>query len=96
MDLVGLVIQLASGAIAGSLAGSRLERIDLGLFGNMLAGAVGGALGGQIVERSMGAASTAGAASLDFGTLAVQVVSGGVGGCAVMAIVGVLSRLFAR
>jgi hypothetical protein len=100
MDIVSLIIQLASGAIGGNLAGSLLKKLSLGLLGNSLAGIVGGALGGQILERAIGLAPTiatgAGAGAPDVGAVVSQIAGGGVGGAVMMVIVGLLRSAFAK
>lgn len=96
MDIVSLLIQLASGAVGGNLAGSVLKKMSLGLLGNTLAGIVGGGLGGQILERVLGVGATAATSGLDLGSLISQVAGGGVGGGVLMVIVGILRKLFAK
>ena len=49
MDLLPLIIQLASGAVGGNVAGSLMKNMSLGTLGNSLAGILGGGLGGQIL-----------------------------------------------
>lgn len=96
MDFVSLVVQLASGAVGGNLAGSLLKNLSLGGFGNSLAGMVGGALGGQILERAINYTPVAGASSLDVGAIISQIAGGGVGGAVLMVVVGLLRSAFAR
>ena len=69
MDLIGLLIFLAIGAVAGWLAGVLFKGGGFGLVGNMLVGVVGaviaghlfpgilpiGGLPGQIISASLGA-----------------------------------------
>lgn len=95
MDLTSLLIQLASGALGGNLAGSVLKSLSLGLLGNSLAGLVGGGLGGQIIGGLLGI-STGVPGALDIGSIIGQVASGGVGGGIVMAIVGLLRNMLAK
>ena len=97
MDIASLLIQLASGAAGGNIAGSLLKNMSLGTLGNTLAGIVGGGLGGQILERSIGlsqAAASGGA--FDLGSIVAQVAGGGAGGGILMVIVGLLRRVFAK
>lgn len=98
MDIISFIVQLASGAIGGNLAGSLLRSLSLGGFGNSLAGMVGGGLGGQILERAIGLAPAAatGAGALDVGAIVSQVAGGGVGGAVSMVIVGLLRAAFAK
>ncbi len=98
MDIASLIIQLASGALGGNVAGSLLKKISLGTLGNTLAGVVGGCLGGQILERSIGLSQVPASAAggFDIGALVSEVAGGGVGGGVLMVIVGLLRRVFAK
>ena len=48
MELVPLLIQLASGAVGGNLAGKLLPNNSLGTIGNSIAGIAGGGIGGYL------------------------------------------------
>ena len=96
MDLTSLLIQLASGAAGGNIAGSLLKNQSLGTLGNTLAGIVGGGLGGNILNSALGIGKVAGATGLDIGTIVSQVAGGGVGGGVLMIIVGILKKMFAK
>ena len=75
MDIVSLLIQLASGALGGNIAGSVLKNMSLGTLGNTLAGIIGGGLGGQILERAIGLGPAAAGAGLDLGAIISQVLT---------------------
>jgi uncharacterized membrane protein YeaQ/YmgE (transglycosylase-associated protein family) len=84
-----LIIQLVSGAIGGNVAGALLKGKNLGALGNSIAGIVGG----------VGAAQGLNAAGVDLagmmgggdlGSIISSIVSGGLGGGVLMAIVGLL------
>ena len=94
MDLITLLIQLASGALGGNLAGSLFKNISLGTLGNSLAGIVGGGLGGQILGSLLNLPTVSG--GLDPMTILSQVLSGGAGGGVLMAIIGILRTMMAR
>lgn len=96
MDIVSLLIQLASGALGGNIAGSLLKNMSLGTLGNTLAGIIGGGLGGQILERSIGLGHALPGGALDIGAIVSQVAGGGVGGGVLMVIVSLLRRIFAK
>ncbi|HEY7754446.1 MAG TPA: hypothetical protein VH856_11595, partial [Steroidobacteraceae bacterium] len=49
MDITSLLIQLASGAVGGNVAGAALKNLSLGTLGNSIVGILGGGLGGQIL-----------------------------------------------
>lgn len=93
MDIVSLLIQLASGAAGGNVAGALMKKFSLGTIGNSVLGILGGGLGGQLLGMlgaGGGDAATATASSLDIGSIISSVASGGVGGGVLMAIVGVI------
>lgn len=83
-----LLIGLISGAIGGNVAGGVLKKIDLGILGNSFAGVVGGGIGSQILGM-LGTGGT-NAGDLDFGSVIGQIAFGGVGGGALLAIIGVI------
>jgi uncharacterized membrane protein YeaQ/YmgE (transglycosylase-associated protein family) len=93
MNLVGLIIQLISGAVGGNVAGSVLKQYDLGALGNSLAGIVGGGIGGQLLTMLLGGGAAAAASgNLDIGSIVTQVLGGGVGGGVLMAIIGMIRQ----
>jgi len=94
MDIVSLVIQLASGAIGGNVAGGLFKNLSLGTLGNSIAGIVGGGIGGQILTSLLGIGAAGG--GLDIGSILTQVAGGGVGGGALMAIIGVIRSMTAK
>ena len=95
MDMTSLIIQLVSGAVGGNVAGSALKKFSLGTLGNSLVGILGGGLGGQLLGMlglgGMGAAAASGS-GMDIGSIVQNLASGGVGGGALMAIVGMLRQ----
>jgi hypothetical protein len=89
--IVGLIIQLISGAVGGNIAGAALKQFNLGTLGNSIAGVIGGGVGAQIIGALVGGgtgAEAVGASGLDIGSIIGQIASGGVGGAILMAIVG--------
>ncbi len=90
MDLLPLIIQLVSGAVGGNVAGALLKNLDLGPVGNSIVGVLGGGLGGQLLAL-LGAGAAPGG-SLDLTSIIGSVASGGVGGGALMAIIGALKQ----
>ena len=92
--IVGLIIQLISGAVGGNIAGAALKRYNLGTLGNSIAGVIGGGVGAQIIGALLGGGTGAEAAagSLDIGSIISQIVSGGVGGGILMVIVGLIKQ----
>ncbi|GGD18238.1 hypothetical protein [Flavobacterium orientale] len=88
-NLIPLLIQLASGAVGGNLAGSLFKNLSLGKVGNSIVGILGGALGGQLLGM-MGFATTSG--SMDLEGILSSIAGGGVGGGVLLAIVGVIKK----
>ena len=52
--IVGLIIQLISGAVGGNIAGAALKQYNLGTIGNSIAGLIGGGVGAQIIGALLG------------------------------------------
>lgn len=89
-----LIISLVTGAIGGNAAGKIFKKLDLGTLGNSLAGILGGGLGGQLLSMVGLTASPSG--DLDLSAILGSVASGGVGGGAVMAIIGAIKKAMAK
>ncbi len=87
MDYLPLIIQLASGAVGGNLAGALLKNFSMGTLWNSVAGILGGGLGGQLLGM-LGIATGGGEMDLQ-GILGI-VASGGVGGGVLMTIIGLI------
>ena len=96
MDILSLIIQLASGAVGGNFAGSVMKNLSLGALGNTLAGLIGGGLGAQILESALGSAKLATDAGIDPGQIISQIAGGGVGGGVLMMLMGLLKQNFAK
>jgi uncharacterized membrane protein YeaQ/YmgE (transglycosylase-associated protein family) len=94
MDIVPLLIQLASGAVGGNLAGKLMPKSSLGTVGNSIAGILGGGLGGQLLGM-LGMGGDAGAA-MDVSGIIQNLAGGGVGGGALMAIIGVVKGMMKK
>ncbi len=92
-SLLPLIIQLVSGAAGGNVAGSLMKNLSLGTIGNSLAGILGGGIGGQLLGM-LGMAT--GAGEMDIGGIIGSIASGGVGGGAVMAVIGMIKKAMAK
>jgi hypothetical protein len=92
-SLLPIIIQLISGAAGGNVAGSLMKNLSLGTVGNSLAGILGGGIGGQLLGM-LGLAT--GAGEMDIGGIIGSIASGGVGGGAVMAIIGMIKKAMAK
>ena len=73
--------------------GSLMKESSLGTLGNSLAGILGGGLGGQLLGM-LGVAANSG--SMDLAGILTSVAGGGVGGGALMAIIGVIRKAMAK
>ncbi|MBT8232541.1 MAG: hypothetical protein HKO66_01865 [Saprospiraceae bacterium] len=95
--MIGTIISLASGALGGNLAGSLLKNSSMGTLWNSVAGIAGGGLGGAVlgmINPELGAAAAD--TGLDITSILSSVGSGGVGGGAVMAIIGMIKKAMAK
>jgi uncharacterized membrane protein YeaQ/YmgE (transglycosylase-associated protein family) len=92
-NLLPLIIQLISGAVGGNIAGSAMKNYNLGTLGNSIAGIVGGGIGGQLLGL-LGLAVAGG--GLDLTGIISSIASGGVGGAALMVIVGLIKKALAK
>jgi hypothetical protein len=93
--IIGLIIQLISGAVGGNIAGTAMKQYNLGTIGNSIAGLIGGGVGAQIIGALIGGGTGAdlgGAGGLDIGSIIGQIASGGVGGGILMVIVGLIKQ----
>lgn len=92
MNVLALIIQLVCGALGGNITGKLFKNIDLGPLGNSIAGILGGGLGGQLLNL-LGLFTGAQGGTLDLASIIGNIVSGGVGGGVLMAIVGLIKSL---
>ncbi|WDD91025.1 hypothetical protein Bsp3421_000914 [Burkholderia sp. FERM BP-3421] len=95
MQALNLIIQLASGATGGNVAGALAEKYGLGPLGNTLAGLVGGGLGGELIKSALGASAQA-AGGFDLGALLGDVGAGSAGGACLTIAAGLARARFAR
>jgi hypothetical protein len=86
--MTDLLVQLVSGAVGGTAAGSILKDLSLGKPGDAISGAVGGGIVGQILNSVLGGGGDVG--GIDVASVVKDIVGGGVGGAIVMAIIGML------
>ena len=92
-SLLPFIIQLISGAVGGNVAGAILKKSSLGTLGNSLVGILGGGVGGQLLGM-LGIAT--GSGGMDIGSIVGSVASGGVGGGALLAIIGIIKKMMAK
>jgi len=98
-NLVPLLVQLASGAVGGNVAGAAMKDKSLGTLGNSIVGILGGGIGaiggdggigGQLLNALGVAVQTGGA---DLSTVAGNVGTGGVGGAVLLIVVALVKKL---
>lgn len=94
MNIVSLVISLVTGAVGGNAAGSLMKKYSLGTMGNSLAGILGGGLGGSLLQMLGVTAAPSG--GLDLQSILGSLASGGVGGGAVMAVIGMVKKAMSK
>lgn len=92
-NAIAIIIQLLSGALGGYGAGSFLKKLSLGKTWDSIIGIIGGGLGGQILG-ALGVA--AGSGGVDIGSIIGSILGGGVGGGALLAIIGLIKKLFIK
>jgi hypothetical protein len=78
-----IIISLISGALGGNAAGAILKKFSLGPVWNSVVGILGGGLGGQILSMITGGSSSGSG-------IVGNILSSGVGGGILMAIVGLI------
>lgn len=88
------IIQLIAGAVGGNLTGGIFKKLSLGTLGNSLAGIFGGGLGGQIMGMLGGSGATGD--SSDMMGILRTVLTSGVGGGGLMAIIGLVKKMMAK
>lgn len=92
-NLLPLIVQLVSGAVGGNVAGAALKKLSLGTLGNSIVGILGGGLGGQLL--GMLGISTGGE-TMDVAGIVGNIAGGGVGGAALLAIIGAVKQALAK
>jgi hypothetical protein len=85
-----LIINLIAGALGGVGAGKAFSNLSLGTTWNAVAGILGGGLGGWIL--GLLGLGTSGDASMGVSSFIGDVISGGVGGGVLLAIVGAIKK----
>ena len=93
--MLSLIIQLVSGAVGGNVVGALLKNLSLGTVGNTIAGILGGGIGGQLLGM-LGVGGAAAAGGMDLAGIVSSIAGGGVGGGVLMAIIGLLKKVFAK
>ena len=85
----------ASKRTGGNAAGKALPKFSLGTTGNSIAGAIGGVILAQIIQRVTGTAvapDAAAASGMDIGTIIKFIITSGIGGGLLAAVVGMIKN----
>lgn len=93
--MLALVIQFASGALGGNLAGHLIRNLSMGPVVNSLLGMAGAGLGGFSMSMcgfDLGAMDN----DLDLGAVVSSIAAGGIGGGFIMVIVGGIRYAMSR
>lgn len=94
--IANLVVQVISGAVGGTAAGSAFKDISLGKGSDAIAGAIGGGLVGQIFASVVSSAGGDVGGGMDIAGLVKDIVGSGVGGAAVMAVFGLIRNAMTK
>jgi hypothetical protein len=86
MDLIGLMVQLFAGAVAGNVVGKSQPELDLGMAGNAIVGAVAAVCSVHLLQILI--PPLGGMGELDLGALAAQSVAATVTAAMITAVVG--------
>lgn len=94
MEILPLIIQLASGAVGGNLAGKLMPKASMGTIGNSITGILGGGVGGYLLGMlGMGGAE---GASMDMSNILTTIAGGGVGGGVLMTVIGYIKGMMGK
>jgi uncharacterized membrane protein YeaQ/YmgE (transglycosylase-associated protein family) len=97
MDILPLIVQLASGGLGGIAAGKLIPKASLGNIGNLVAGIAGGGLGGQLLNMlGIGGGGAEASGGMDISSILTNVAGGGVGGGVLMTIIGFIKGLLKK
>ena len=97
---IDLIIQLISGALSGNAVGATAKNLNMGWIWNSITGLLGGGIASQllgpILGPMLGMAGTAAKSGMDPMAILQSVLSGGVGGGALMAVAGLIKGMMAK
>ncbi len=82
MDITGLIIFLAIGALAGWLAGTLMKGGGFGLLGNIVVGVIGAILGGYVF----------GFLGISFGGLIGSIITATAGAALLLFVIGIIKK----
>jgi uncharacterized membrane protein YeaQ/YmgE (transglycosylase-associated protein family) len=90
-----LIISLLSGAVGGNIVGRLYKNLSLGTLWNSIIGILGGGIGGQLLG-ALGVFGGDGSSALNMGNIIANILSSGVGGGVLLAIIGFVKKLMAK
>jgi len=97
MNLMAILIQLASGALGGNITGALLGRFGLGGIGNTIVGVIGGGIGAQVLWLlGIWARGVSTALTVDFGAIFWSLAGGLMGGGILLLLVGGIRMISAK
>jgi len=92
MNILSLLLQLISGASAGSIVGSAFSSICFGTHRNVIIGSIGGLAGGHFLQHLCAGDSDA----TDMRIFLFSVVGGALGGSMLMLVSGLIKGIVTR
>lgn len=95
MDIVGMLVNVVSGAVGGNVSGAALKEKSLGTIGNTVAGAIGGVAGGYILQ-AVDVLNSMGIADMQVGALATEAGLTAVCGAVLTAVIGFIKSKMAK
>ena len=90
-----LIISLLSGAVGGNIVGGLYKNLSLGTLWNSIVGILGGGIGGQLLG-ALSVFGGDGSSALNIGNIIGNVLSSGVGGGILLAIVAFVKKQMAK
>ncbi|WP_028888307.1 hypothetical protein [Tenacibaculum ovolyticum] len=81
-----LIISLLSGAVGGNIAGALLKKFSMGTLWNSVIGILGGGLGAQLL----------GMLGIDISGIIGNIAGSGIGGGALMVIIGLIKSIIKK
>lgn len=96
MDIVTLGIQMLGGAVGGNLVARAMKAMNVGFIGNTIFGLIGGAAGSYLLNATGFALTPVDFSAIDPVTLVSQLLLGGAGGSAMLAIASPLRKVLQK
>jgi hypothetical protein len=91
-----LIISLLSGAAGGNVAGGLFKNLSQGLLVNSISGILGGGILGKLAGPVIASALGAKTGGMDIMSILSSVLTGGVGGGGLLAVVGMIKSMLGK